>query len=78
MKTRITFKGHGSDQSYQIDTVMDIQPADKTMMSFQNVDMVPDWVSKTRWYVKGTSFSFIGNASTDMYPCMHVELRMVI
>lgn len=75
MKTRIIFKGYGSDQSYQIDTIMKVQPHDKTVMSFADVDGLPGWVSMGRWYVQDSRIFFIGNAAD---PTREIESRMEI
>jgi len=77
MKTKITFKGSGKDQSYQIDTELGIQPAEKTVMTFYDVDQVPDWVRNGRWYVCSTQIDFIGSASY-MVPLMTVSLKTTI
>lgn len=77
MKTKIIFRGSGRDQSYQIDTELGMQPAEKTVMTFHDVDQVPDWVRNERWYVHDTQIDFFGSTSY-MVPIMTVSLKTTI
>ncbi len=75
MKTRLIFRGHSKEQSFDLEIDMTIQPADKTILSMADVDRVPDWVASARWYVKESSIYLIGDAVTQVDPRMLIELR---